>query len=51
MTMKRIRIDRRRIRRQLPLLEILPPDARDPDVVRVKALARAGQQSQQETSK
>ena len=39
--MQRIRIDRRRIRREPPWHEVLPPDPRDPDVVRAKALARA----------
>jgi len=51
MTVKRIRIDRHRARLERPWLEILPPDPRDPDVVRVKALARAARQSQHETSK
>jgi hypothetical protein len=40
MTVKRIRMDRRRTRRERPWREILPPDPRDPDVVRAKALAR-----------
>jgi mannose-6-phosphate isomerase-like protein (cupin superfamily) len=39
--MQRIRIDRHRIRREPPWHEVLPPDPRDPDVVRAKALARA----------
>jgi hypothetical protein len=39
--MQRIRIDRRRIRRERPWHEVLPPDPRDLDVVRAKALARA----------
>jgi hypothetical protein len=38
---KRIRIDRRRIRRDRLGPEDLPPDPRDPDVVRAKALARS----------
>jgi hypothetical protein len=42
MTVKRIRIDKPRIRRGQPWPEDLPPDPRDPDVVRAKALARAG---------
>lgn len=40
--MQRIRIDRCRIRREPPWHEVLPPDPRDPDVVRAKARARAG---------
>jgi hypothetical protein len=39
--MKRIRIDRPRIRRDQPWPEELPPDPRDPDVVRAKATARS----------
>ena len=39
--MKRIRIDRPRIRRERSWPEELPTDPRDPDVVRAKALARA----------
>jgi hypothetical protein len=38
--MKQIRIERPRIRREHPGREVLPRDARDPDVVRAKALAR-----------
>jgi len=38
--MKRIRIERRRVRSERPWLEELPPDPRDPDIVRAKALAR-----------
>ena len=40
--MKRIRTDRPRIRRERRWPEDLPADPRDPDVVRAKALARAG---------
>lgn len=39
--MKRIRVDRQRIRRERVWTEDLPADPRDPDVVRAKALARA----------
>jgi hypothetical protein len=39
--MKRIRIGRPVIRRERLWDEDLPADARDPDVVRAKALARA----------
>jgi hypothetical protein len=39
--MKRIRIDRPRIRHEQPWPEDLPADPRDPDVVRAKALARS----------
>ena len=38
--MKRIRIDRPRIRRERDWIEDLPTDLRDPDLVRAKALAR-----------
>jgi hypothetical protein len=48
---KRIRIDRRRARRERPWLEVLPPDPRDPDIVRAKALARTTQPSQDKTGK
>jgi hypothetical protein len=40
--MKRIRVQRPRARRERDWGEALPPDPRDPDVVRAKALARAG---------
>ena len=39
--MKRIRVDRPRIRRERAWTEDLPDDPRDPDVVRAKALTRA----------
>jgi len=39
--MKRIRVDRPRIRRERAWTEDPPTDPRDPDVVRAKALARA----------
>jgi len=38
--MKRIRIGRPRARSERPWLEALPPDPRDPDIVRAKALVR-----------
>jgi hypothetical protein len=41
--MKRVRIDRREIRRGRHEAEDLPADPRDPDVVRAKALARIRQ--------
>jgi hypothetical protein len=41
MTVKQIRIERLRTRREHPGREVLPHDARDPDVVRAKALARS----------
>jgi hypothetical protein len=40
--MKRTRIERPRARRERAWREALPPDPRDPDVIRAKALARAG---------
>ncbi len=39
--MKLIRIQRPNGRRQRPWLDVFPPDPRDPDVVRAKALGRA----------
>ena len=41
MTVKRIHIDKQRIRHGQPWPEDLPADPRDPDVVRAKALARS----------
>jgi hypothetical protein len=41
-TVQQIRIHRPRARHERPWQEALPPDPRDPDVVRAKALARAG---------
>ena len=38
--MKRVRVDRPRIRHKRHWAEDLPADPRDPDVVRAKALAR-----------
>lgn len=38
--MKRIRIERRRVRGERPWVEALPLDPRDPDIVRAKTLAR-----------
>jgi hypothetical protein len=40
MTVKQIRIERARVRREHPGHEVLPHDARDPDVVRAKALVQ-----------
>jgi len=39
-TVKQIRIQRHRTRGERPWQEVLPLDPRDPDVVRVKSLAR-----------
>jgi len=39
---QQIRIHRPRVRRERPWHEALPPDPRDPDVVRAKALVWAG---------
>jgi len=39
---QQIRMHRQRARRERPWQEALPPDPRDPDVVRAKALTRAG---------
>jgi hypothetical protein len=40
--MQQIRIHRPKVRRERPWHDVLPPDPRDPDVVRAKALTRAG---------
>jgi hypothetical protein len=42
MTVKSIRIQRPRARCERDWGEALPPDARDPDVIRAKALSRGG---------
>jgi hypothetical protein len=39
--MQRIRIQRPKGRRQQPCREVLPPDPRDPEILRAKALSRA----------
>jgi hypothetical protein len=41
MTVKRIRIDKPRIRHERPGTHDLPDDPRDPDVIQAKTLARA----------
>jgi len=41
-TVQRTRIHQHKIQRERPWQEVLPPDPRDPDVVRAKALARTG---------
>jgi hypothetical protein len=42
---KQIRINRPRVRRERPRHEVLPPDPRDPDVVRAKEnMRRAARQ-------
>jgi hypothetical protein len=49
--MQRIRIHRPRVWRECPWHEALPPDPRDPDVVRAKALARAGDRARRRTGR
>jgi hypothetical protein len=49
--MKRLRIQRPRARRERDWGEALPPDPRDPDVVRAKALARAGDRAGRRTAR
>jgi len=46
---QRTRIHRPRVRRERLWQEVLPPDPRDPDVVRAKALARAGDRARRRT--
>ena len=48
--MRRIRIQRPTARRERDWDEALPPDPRDPDVVRTKALARAGDRGGRRTA-
>jgi hypothetical protein len=45
--MKRIRIERRRVRSERPWFEELSPDSRDPDIVRAKALARTARSEEE----
>jgi hypothetical protein len=47
--MKRTRIKRPRARSERPGLEALPPDPRDPDLVRAKALARTARSNLDQT--
>jgi hypothetical protein len=49
--MKRIRIQRPRARRERGGGEALPPGTRDPDVVRAKALSRAGDRAGRSTAR
>lgn len=49
--MKRIRIEQPQARREPPWREVLPPDPRDPDILRAKALGRAAHPHQQMTIK
>jgi len=48
---QRIRIHRHRTRRERPWQEVLPPVLRDPDLVRAKALARAGDRAGRTTAR
>jgi len=49
--MQRIRIHQPKARRERPWHDVLPPDPRDPDVVRAKALARAGDRAGRRTAR
>jgi hypothetical protein len=49
--MKRIHIQRPRARRERDWGEALPPDRRDPDGVRAKVLARAGDRGGRRTAR
>jgi len=46
---QQIRKRRPGVRHERPWHEVLPPDPRDPDVVRAKALARAGDRARTRT--
>jgi len=46
-----MRTHRPRVRRERPWHEVLPLDPRDPDVVRAKALARAGDRAGRTTAR
>src|SRR5262249_20309757 len=48
---EQIRIRRPRVRRERPWHEMLPPDPRDPDVVRAKALARGSDRPGRKTAR
>ena len=50
-TVERIRMHRPRVRRDRPWLEVLPPSPQDPDVVRAKALVRAGDRAGRRTAR
>jgi len=47
--MRRIRIQRPKVRRDRPQVEVLALDPRDPDVVRAKTIGRRGQRQQEVT--
>jgi hypothetical protein len=47
--MQRIRIQRPKVRRGRPWREVLPPDPRDPDILRAKAVGRAADPDQEPT--
>ena len=49
--MKRILTQRPRTQREHPWREALPPDPRDPDIVRAKALARAARGRTEKTGR
>jgi hypothetical protein len=48
---KQIRIERPRVRREHPGREVLPPNPREPDVVRAKALARQRERERRRLAK
>jgi len=48
---QQIRIHRPNVQRERPWQEVLPPDPRDPDVVRAKALARTGDRASRRTAR
>jgi len=41
--LRRVRIDRPRVRRDRSWLEVFPLEVRDPDIVRAKAIDRSGE--------
>jgi hypothetical protein len=47
--MQRIRIQRPKVRRGRPWRGVLPPDPRDPEILRAKAVGRAGDPDQETT--
>ena len=49
--MKRIRIERPKVRRERPWRDVLPLDPRDPDILRAKSLSRSAHPRQQVTRK
>jgi hypothetical protein len=48
--MRRLRVEKQKGRRDRSLLEVLPLDPRDPDVVRAKTMDRSGDRQMERTT-